>query len=431
MNDLFQSNKPNKAPLAHKLRPKSIDEVVGQEHLLGFGRPFHKIIQNKTFHSMILWGPPGVGKTTIANILVEETLGADKYDLLKLNAVLDGVKEIKSLTNRLHINDKTLVVFIDEIHRFNKAQQDALLPFIEKGDFIFIGATTENPSFAINNALLSRLKIYILNSLTLLNLEEILSKSLISLNLNLTPKQKETLIQSSNGDARILLNLVERLDELTDDKNNLKEQEFKDVLTGVVNRFDNKGEYCYDQISALHKSIRGSDPDASLYWLVRMLDGGADPKYILRRLIVIASEDIGNADIAALNLATNAAVAFEKVGMPEAELILAQTVIYLAVAPKSNASYKALKSAKILIKNSSAIEVPIHLRNAPTKLMKDLGYGEEYDYSHDNDEAFSKSQEYFPKELLGTKFYHPNKRGLEIKISEKLAHLEKLKIKQD
>jgi putative ATPase len=420
-------------PLASKRRPQKLAEFFGQEHILSDGKPLKEAISSGQPHSMILWGPPGVGKTTLAKILAQS---ADAH-FEAISAVLSGVKEIRAAIaiaqqQRDGHGRKTLL-FVDEVHRFNKSQQDAFLPYVEDGTIIFIGATTENPSFELNNALLSRCRIYVLKSLLIEDIKTIVSNALPELNkinnssLTIQNDAMELLANAADGDARRALNLIEiAADLVADSHTELTVEILEQVLVGDSRRFDNKGEYFYDQISALHKSVRGSDPDASLYWLCRMLDGGCDPLYIARRLVRIASEDIGNADPRALEITLNATMAQERLGSPEGELALAQAVVYLAVAAKSNAVYTAFKAAMADISSMPSYEVPMHLRNAPTELMKQLQYGKDYRYAHNEEGGYAAAENYFPEEITDKQYYFPTDRGLEVKIAEKLNHLRSL-----
>ena len=420
-------------PLASKRRPQRLSDFLGQQHILSQGKPLREAINSGLPHSMILWGPPGVGKTTLAKIIAQ---AADAH-FESISAVLSGVKEIRAAISiaqqQRDAHGRKTLLFVDEVHRFNKSQQDAFLPYVEDGTVIFIGATTENPSFELNNALLSRCRIYVLKSLTLDDIKNIVTHSLPELNANnnstLTIEEKalELLANAADGDARRALNLLEiAADLVPDDSSVLNTDILQQVLVGDNRRFDNKGEYFYDQISALHKSIRGSDPDASLYWLCRMLDGGCDPLYIARRLVRIASEDIGNADPRALEITLNAWNAQERLGSPEGELSLAQAVVYLAIAAKSNAVYTAYKAVMADIRSMPSYEVPIHLRNAPTKLMKQLDYGKDYRYAHNEEGGYAAAERYLPEELKDKQYYFPTDRGLEVKIADKLTYLRSL-----
>lgn len=418
-------------PLADRMRPQQLDDIVGQQHLLAEDKPLRQAIEHGKLHSLILWGPPGTGKTTLSRMIANYC----DAEFISLSAVLSGVKDIREAVTRAQQyqqQGKPSILFVDEVHRFNKSQQDAFLPYVEDGTFTFIGATTENPSFELNNALLSRARVYILKSINEEDLTQVLKralqdkdKGLGNKNIQADDEALSLLGQVADGDARRALNLLEIASDLSE--NNIIDKEtVKSVSGETLRRFDNHGEAFYDQISALHKSVRGSAPDAALYWLVRMLDGGCDPLYLARRVVRMASEDIGNADPRALTLSMQAWDVLERLGSPEGELALAQAVLYLASAAKSNAVYKAYNQAKADIKQYASAEVPVHLRNAPTKLMKELGYGKEYRYAHDEPEAYAAGESYFPETMPEMNYYQPVERGLEIKIKEKLAHLREL-----
>ena len=426
-------------PLADRMRPRNLAEFSGQAHIIGQGKPLRSAIQSDHLHSMILWGPPGTGKTTLA-ILIASHSGAR---FLKMSAVLAGVKDIRAAVdearNTRAMEGRGTLLFIDEVHRFNKGQQDALLPHVEDGTLVFVGATTENPSFELNNALLSRARTYVLKSLEPGDLEQVIERALSDSErglgrrrLRLAPEARELIALAADGDARRALNLLELAADLCVG-DAIEKQLVEEVIGGNLRRFDKGGEAFYDQISALHKSVRGSSPDAALYWLCRMLDGGCDPIYIARRVLRMASEDIGNADPRALEIALNAWEVQLRLGTPEGELALAQAVIYLAAAPKSNAVYKAFNSAMADVRSGGSAEVPLHLRNAPTRLMKELGYGKAYRYAHDETDGYAAGENYFPDGMTPRSYYQPVARGLEIKIAEKMARLRALdrKVEKD
>ncbi|MEK6788070.1 MAG: replication-associated recombination protein A [Pseudomonadota bacterium] len=425
------SSSPAYQPLAARLRPQSLAEYVGQTHVLARGRPLREALESGQLHSMILWGPPGVGKTTLARLMSS----ACDARFLAVSAVLSGVKEIRAAIEEAQFyrqSGQRTVLFVDEVHRFNKSQQDAFLPYVEDGTLIFIGATTENPSFELNKALLSRARVYVLRSLSLEELLQLLQQAchdprgLGERAVRFTEVELQALAHAADGDARRALNLLEIAADLAEaEGGQLNEASLGEVLQGSLRRFDKSGDDFYDQISALHKSVRGSDPDAALYWLSRMLDGGADPYYLARRIIRMAWEDIGLADPRAMQIANDAAQTYERLGKPEGELALGQAVIYLAVAAKSNAGYNAYNTARAFVQQDSSREVPMHLRNAPTKLMKELGYGHEYRYAHDEPHAYAAGETYLPDGMEELGWYQPVPRGLEIKIAEKLALLRK------
>ncbi len=412
------------------MRPGTLDEVAGQQHLLGTGKPLRLAFEAGKPHSMILWGPPGVGKTTLARLMAQ----AFDAEFIAISAVLSGVKEIREAVARAEVvlqqSGHRTILFVDEVHRFNKSQQDAFLPYVEQGLLTFIGATTENPSFEVNSALLSRAAVYVLQPLSAAELGELLTRAISNplYLLNLSDGARDSLIAYADGDARRLLNMVEQVATAAAQakQTGIDEAFVQQTLTQSLRRFDKGGDAFYDQISALHKSVRGSAPDAALYWLTRMLDGGADPLYLGRRLIRMAVEDIGLADARALRMALDACETYERLGSPEGELALAQAALYLAVAPKSNAAYVAHNRARELVRNDPSRPVPEHLRNAPTKLMKDLGYGREYRYAHDEPEAYAVGENYLPDGMKPPRLYEPTDRGLEAKIAEKLARLREL-----
>lgn len=426
MPDLFAQSPT--APLAEALRPKTLDEVVGQSHLLGEGKPLRLAFQSGKAHSMIFWGPPGVGKTTLARL----TAKAFGCEFIALSAVFAGVKDIRTAMEQAQqylAKGKHTILFVDEIHRFNKSQQDALLPHVESGLFTFIGATTENPSFEVNSALLSRAQVYVLKSLTDDELKQLLTRAQANTleKLVFDERAVDTIVGYADGDARRFLNLLEQCQTaaVASGISTVTAEFLTNALSLNARRFDKGGDNFYDQISALHKSVRGSNPDGALYWLCRMLDGGADPRYLSRRIVRMAWEDIGLADPRAMQIANDAALTFERLGSPEGELALGQAVIYLAVAAKSNAGYNAYNQARAFIKQDKSREVPVHLRNAPTKLMKDLGHGHAYRYAHDEPNAYAAGETYLPDGVPEPAWYQPVPRGLEVKIADKLAQLHK------
>jgi len=439
MNDLFSSHQGNYQPLAARMRPRNLDDYIGQEHLLAPGKPLREAIVRGQLHSMILWGPPGVGKTSLAKLFAEQAHA--RFE--SLSAVLSGVKEIRAavaVAQQERMSGRKTILFVDEVHRFNKSQQDAFLPYVEDGTFIFIGATTENPSFELNNALLSRCRVYVLRGLSPEQLQQVLQQALDdkerglgASNIRIDPDSLMTLAQAADGDARKSLNLLEIAADLSEDVADengdhkiINAHVLAEVLASDVRRFDKGGDIFYEQISALHKSVRGSSPDGALYWLARMLDGGCDPLYIARRVVRMASEDIGNADPRALPLCLAAWDVQERLGSPEGQLAIAQAVVYLAAAPKSNAVYNAFNQIMADVRSQPAYDVPMHLRNAPTKLMKSMDYGAEYRYAHDEPGAYAAGEKYLPEELADASYYQPVERGLELKIKEKLAHFREL-----
>jgi len=432
LTDLFATEAAagNDRPLADRMRPAALAEFSGQRHLLEAGKPLLRAIEQGRAHSMIFWGPPGTGKTTLARMIAKTT---DSH-FIGLSAVMAGVKDIRAAVSEAeqhrHMSNRSTVLFLDEVHRFNKSQQDAFLPYVEDGTLTFIGATTENPSFELNNALLSRARVYVLKSLTEDDLLAVLQRALadeergLGGNYTIADESLRTIAVAADGDARRSLNLLELAADLAAD-GAISDETVAEVASGSRRRFDKQGEYFYDQVSALHKAIRGTDPDASLYWLARMLDGGCDPLYIARRLIRVASEDIGNADPRALQITLDAWNVYERLGSPEGELAIGHAVVFLACAPKSNAVYTAFKAAMADARDKGSLEVPMHLRNAPTTLMKDLGYGDNYRYAHDEDGGVALGETYFPDDMSPVKYYHPVPRGLEIRIKEKLDDIER------
>jgi putative ATPase len=426
--DLFSSAGEAYVPLAEKLRPQSVEEMVGQRHLLGEGKPLWVALRSGKPHSMILWGPPGVGKTTLARLMAQ----AFNAEFIAISAVLAGVKDIRDAVERARLArdqfGRPTIIFVDEVHRFNKAQQDAFLPHVESGLLTFIGATTENPSFEVIGALLSRAQVYVLESLAGEDLEALITRGFEAEKVDATHEAVKRIAEFADGDGRRALNLVEQVAQAArvEGRRGADVDFVNAVAQRAGRRFDKGGENFYDQISALHKSVRGSDPDASLYWLVRMLDGGVDPRYLARRMIRMASEDIGLADPRALEVALNAAEVYERLGSPEGELALAECALYLAIAAKSNAVYTAYNEARAFVAEDGTRPVPLHIRNAPTRLMKDLGYGKNYRYAHDEQDAYAAGENYFPEGMERPEWYKPSDRGLEAKIREKLEQLRAL-----
>jgi putative ATPase len=434
MGALIQEN--DFRPLADRMRPVALADVVGQSHLLAPGKPLRRALEAGNLHSMLFWGPPGTGKTTLARLIAH----VSDAEFLSISAVLSGVKDIRSAIDRAKqiraMSGRRTVLFVDEVHRFNKSQQDAFLPYVEDGTVTFIGATTENPSFELNNALLSRARVYVLKRLGEGDIRDIVDRALAELErglgdrpLELDESLRDLIAAAADGDARRALNLLEIAADLSEkrgDREVITEQVVKEVIADGLRRFDKGGEAFYDQISALHKSVRGSAPDAALYWMARMLDGGCDPLYIARRTVRMAAEDIGNADPRALELALNAWDVQERLGSPEGELAIAQALVYMACAPKSNAVYAAFNAAMSDAQAYGSLDVPIHLRNAPTRLMKELGYGKAYRYAHDEPEAYAAGETYFPEEMGERTYYRPAPRGLENRIGEKLVRLREL-----
>ncbi len=434
MSDLFSeqeaAQRASFQPLAARMRPTQLDDYIGQQHILGIDQPLRQALEQKHLHSMILWGPPGVGKTSLARLFAEQV----DAQFIALSAVLSGVKDIRSAVSQAQQQQqygKKTILFVDEVHRFNKAQQDAFLPYVEDGTVIFIGATTENPSFELNNALLSRARVYVLKSLSVEDIRQVICAALErdaelqQRGITVPDEQLQQLAEVADGDARRALNLLEIAADMAGE-GEINEEVLAQVAQQDFRRFDKGGDLFYDQISALHKAVRGSSPDAALYWFMRMLDGGCDPIYLARRVVRMASEDIGNADPRALQIALNAWEVQERLGSPEGELAIAQAVVYMSAAPKSNAVYNAFRAVRADVQSLPSYDVPLHIRNAPTTLMKDLGYGKEYQYAHEFEDAFVAGESYFPEELHDRVYYEPVERGLEIKIAEKLEQLRQM-----
>jgi putative ATPase len=422
-----QNSGVDSRPLAARLRPVALENFVGQEHLLAPGKPLLRMLEGAHLHSMILWGPPGTGKTTLARMVAERC----NAEFIALSAVLAGVKDIRAAVEQAQAaraaSGRRTVLFLDEVHRFNKSQQDAFLPWVEDGTLVFVGATTENPSFELNNALLSRARVYVLRALTEEQIRRVLDRAVQEAGVITDSVALDTVARAADGDARRALNMLELAIDLADANadHRIDSEIAAEVSAGGLRRFDKQGEAFYDQISALHKSVRGSDPDAALYWLCRMLDGGCDPRYIARRVLRMASEDIGNADPRALTIAIEACEVYERLGSPEGELAIAQATVFMACAAKSNAVYVAFNEAMADAKSLGSLDVPLHLRNAPTSLMKGLGYGKDYRYAHDEPDGYAAGEKYFPDSIEARQYYRPVSRGLEIKIAEALARRKK------